>query len=100
MVMKSTNLKSRQQHFLRKPPKIMNTYISAYTVCLKTPKDHAWPKICYIWNGTPGICPVPKCQYEHSCVHCAHNPSVQDKKLEILYSQAEVRILVTFDICT
>ena len=31
-VMKSTNLKSRQQHFLSKPPNIMFTYISAYMV--------------------------------------------------------------------
>ena len=31
--MKSTSLKSRQQHLLSKPQNIMFSYISAYTVC-------------------------------------------------------------------
>ena len=32
--LKSTNLKSRQQRFLSKPPNIMFANISAYTVCM------------------------------------------------------------------
>ena len=44
-------------------------------------------KICYIWNDIPGACPVPRCQFEHICIHCANNPWVQDKFHKGIYCQ-------------
>ena len=42
-------------------------------------RQHSGQKICYIWNDTPGACPVTRYQFEHICVCCAYNPWVQDK---------------------
>ena len=42
-------------------------------------------RICRKWNNTPGRCPIPGCTYEHICLNCAYDPTINNKSHKAIH---------------